>query len=167
MPSFRSASPISPSSELAPRLGHPAAALAYKLALSPLLVVQALATRRRAQKLPEATGERTGFVGVIGVAPIRLLIAGDSSAAGVGVADQREAVAGYLVRTAHRAIGRPVAWQLRARSGLTTHGLHVMLEADRPKRQMSRSSSRESMTSSSRCRPGAPSGTAGLWPNGF
>ena len=132
MPSFRSASPISPSSEPAPRLGHPAAALAYKLALSPLLVVQALATRRHAQKLPEATGERTGFVGVIGVAPIRLLIAGDSSAAGVGVADQREAVAGHLVRTAHRAIGRPVAWQLSARSGLTTHGLHALLEAERP-----------------------------------
>lgn len=132
MPSSRNASPTSPSSEHALRLGHPAAALAYKLALSPLLVVQALATRRRAQKLPEATGERAGHVGGTGAVPIRLLIAGDSSAAGVGVIDQSEAVAGHLVHTAHRVIGRPVAWQLRARSGLTTRGVHAMLEADPP-----------------------------------
>ncbi|HSN31662.1 MAG TPA: SGNH/GDSL hydrolase family protein, partial [Ideonella sp.] len=59
---------------------------ALKLALAPLLVAQALGTRRRALRLPEAAGPREGLVGAQGDAPaFRLLLAGDSSAAGVGV----------------------------------------------------------------------------------
>ena len=49
--------------------------LAVKLALSPLLVLQALRTRARLPRLPEAEGERDG---VFGDGPsLRLLIAGD------------------------------------------------------------------------------------------
>ena len=58
---------------------------------------------------------------------LRLLVAGDSSAAGVGVARQEQAVVGHLVRTLHRATGRPIAWALRARTGLTTRGVHALL----------------------------------------
>ena len=50
----------------------------------PLLVAQAVATRRRAPTLPEAEGEREGRVGEGD--RLALLIVGDSSAAGVGVA---------------------------------------------------------------------------------
>ena len=109
------------------RVAHPATALAVKLALAPLLVAQAIATRRRAPVLPEAEGEREGLVGGNGGEPLRLLVAGDSSAAGVGVARQDDAVVGHLVRTLHRAIERPVAWMLRARSGLTTKGVLALL----------------------------------------
>jgi hypothetical protein len=67
--------------------------LALKLALSPLLVVQALHTRARVPSLPEAAGAREGVLGR-GAVALRLLIAGDSSAAGVGVATQQHALAG-------------------------------------------------------------------------
>ncbi len=101
-----------------------------KLALAPLLVAQAIATRRRAPALPEAEGAREGEVGGANATPaLRLLVAGDSSAAGVGVARQDEAVVGHLVRTLHRLTGRRVAWALRARTGLTTRGVHDLLVA--------------------------------------
>jgi lysophospholipase L1-like esterase len=102
--------------------------LALKLALSPLLVAQALATKRRAPTLPEAAGPREGRLGRGGDA-IRVLIAGDSAAAGVGVASQHHALAGHLTRTLHRCAARPVAWSLHARSGLTTQQVHALLRS--------------------------------------
>ena len=105
--------------------------LALKLALSPLLLAQAVATRRRALVLPEAGGAREGRVGeATGTPPLRLMIAGDSSAAGVGVAHQREALAGHLTRALHRQLGVPVEWLLRARSGLTTRQVHEFLRIE-------------------------------------
>ena len=104
--------------------------LALKLALAPLLMVQALATRRRALVLPEADGPRDGVHGLEHRRPLRLLIAGDSSAAGVGVASQDAALAGHLVRTLQASLHRPIHWTLRARTGLTTRQLHALLEAD-------------------------------------
>ncbi|MEO8836808.1 MAG: SGNH/GDSL hydrolase family protein, partial [Caldimonas sp.] len=68
------------------------------MALAPLLVAQAIATRRRALVLPEAAGPRDGVFGGDGTAPLRVLVAGDSSAAGVGVAEQAQSVIGHLVR---------------------------------------------------------------------
>ncbi|MGZ5277427.1 MAG: SGNH/GDSL hydrolase family protein [Caldimonas sp.] len=150
MPSSRSASPISPGSDgdaaasasaakggrggtagAEPRLASPALSLAFKLVLAPLLVVQAVRTRRRAPLLPEAAGPRDGRTAGDGVA-VRVLVAGDSSAAGVGVAHQDQAVVGYLVRTLARHRPGPVEWCLRARSGLTTRGVHALLVADPP-----------------------------------
>jgi lysophospholipase L1-like esterase len=93
--------------------------LAAKLVLSPVLVAQALATRRRMPRLPEAEGPREGVVGD-GPPALRLLIGGDSSAAGVGVAKQDEALAGHTVRPLADRLGAAVAWRLVARSGLTT-----------------------------------------------
>jgi lysophospholipase L1-like esterase len=116
------------------RVAHPATALAVKLALAPLLVAQAIATRRRAPVLPEADGEREGLVGETGSEPLRLLVAGDSSAAGVGVARQDDAVVGHLVRALHRAIERPVAWALHARTGLSTRGVLALLRESPPPR---------------------------------
>jgi lysophospholipase L1-like esterase len=105
--------------------------LALKLVLSPLLIAQAMATRRRAPVLPEAGGLREGRLGGRGPA-LRVLIAGDSSAAGVGVAHQDQSVAGYFTRTLQPLVGRPLHWTLRARSGLTTKQVHELLRADRP-----------------------------------
>jgi len=102
--------------------------LALKLALSPLLIAQAMATRRRAPVLPEAAGPRQGRLGQGGGA-LRLLIAGDSSAAGVGVAHQDQALAGHLTRELCRRTSRPVHWTLHARSGLTTQQVHALLRA--------------------------------------
>ena len=105
--------------------------LALKLVLSPLLVVQAVATQRRAPVLPEAAGPREGRLGGRGPT-LRLLIAGDSSAAGVGVAFQEQSVAGYLTRSLHRRSGRSLQWALRARSGLSTRQVHELLKAEPP-----------------------------------
>lgn len=103
--------------------------LALKLALAPLLVAQALATRRRAPVLPEPEGPRQGQVGAGRV--LRLLIVGDSSAAGVGVRTQDEALAGHLTRTLARRSGRRVRWQLVAKSGITTvQALELLKQSD-------------------------------------
>src|SRR5438105_810249 len=92
--------------------------LALKLVLSPLLVAQAIATRRRAPLLPEAAGDRRGIVG--SGRPLRLLIVGDSSGAGVGVSTQDLALAGRLTRTLADTARVQVRWQLVARSGITS-----------------------------------------------
>ena len=104
---------------------------ALKLVLSPLLVAQAMSTRKRAPALPEAAGPREGQLGG-GARALRVLITGDSSAAGVGVAHQEQAFAGHFTRTLHRRSGRALRWRLRARSGLTTAQVHEMLRADPP-----------------------------------
>jgi len=93
--------------------------LALKLALSPLLVVQALHTRSRVLRLPEAAGAREGVHGR-GATRLRLLIAGDSSAAGVGVTTQQHALAGQLVPLIAARCSAQIHWSLSACSGLTT-----------------------------------------------
>ena len=105
--------------------------LALKLVLSPLLIAQAMGTRRRAPVLPEASGPREGQLGSGGAA-LRLLIAGDSSAAGVGVAHQDEAFAGHFTRALHKRSGRPLRWRLRAKSGLTTLQVLAFLQSEPP-----------------------------------
>ena len=104
--------------------------LALKLMLSPLLAAQAIRTRRLAPVLPEAAGPREGQIGH-GAAAIRVLIAGDSSAAGVGVAHQDDAFVGYFTRALYRRAARPVRWRLVARSGYTTQQVHELLRATR------------------------------------
>jgi len=89
---------------------------AARLLLAPILLVQAVGVCRRSLILPEAAGARSG---VAGQGPrLRLLIAGDSSAAGVGVADQAQALSGQLV--AALSTGFTVHWRLEARTGATT-----------------------------------------------
>jgi lysophospholipase L1-like esterase len=114
--------------------------VALKLAISPLLIAQAVRTRRRALVMPEAAGPRQGVAaGGAGAGTalppphgLRILVAGDSSAAGVGVDQQERAFAGQLARALHARLGVPVAWRLQARSGLTTRGVHRLLEASPP-----------------------------------
>ena len=98
---------------------------AIGLVLSPVLLAQALGVRRRALVLPEASGPRQG---TSGSGPrLRLLIVGDSSAAGVGVATQDQALAGQIV--AALALRRRVDWRLVARTGATTRGTLARLTA--------------------------------------
>ncbi len=99
---------------LKPNNGRPP--LLLKAALGPALLLQGLWVRLRTPRLPEADGPRRGQTGA---GPrLRLLVLGDSSAAGVGVAWQSEALLGQLTR----ALGRhyTVAYRLEARTGATT-----------------------------------------------
>lgn len=92
--------------------------LTVKTVLLPVLLAQAVLTRRRLPRLPEPAGDRHGEVGE---GPrLRLLITGDSSAAGVGVVTQREALAGQLTAQLVERCGARVAWRLLAKSGLNT-----------------------------------------------
>ncbi|MGH8351972.1 MAG: GDSL-type esterase/lipase family protein [Pseudomonas sp.] len=95
-----------------------------KLALGPLLLMQGLYTRWVTPKLPEAQGERLGISGQ--GAALRLLILGDSAAAGVGAASQDEALAGRLV--SRLAADFRVSWKLLAESGLDSREVLQMLE---------------------------------------
>lgn len=98
-----------------------------KIALSPLLIPQGLRIQKRVLTLQEADGPRAGR---LGQGPgLRLLILGDSSAAGVGVDRQEDALAGHLTRAL--AAHRTVDWQLWARCGATTPSTLASL-ADRP-----------------------------------
>ena len=98
-----------------------------KVALSPLLIPQGLRIRQRVLVLEEAAGPRAGR---LGQGPeLRLLILGDSSAAGVGVDYQDNALAGHLTRNISR--DRTVDWQLWARCGATTQSTLVDLD-ERP-----------------------------------
>ena len=81
--------------------------------LAPLLVAQALHVRRVTPRLPEAEGERCGQLGT-GPA-LRLLILGDSAAAGVGASHQHDALAGQLAK--RLAPRYSLAWRLLATSG--------------------------------------------------
>ena len=101
-----------------------------KIALAPLLAAQALGVRRRALRLPEPPGPRAGIAG--SGPELRLLIAGDSSAAGVGAASQGTALAGRLV--AALAASHRVQWRLIARSGATTADTLARLAATPPER---------------------------------
>jgi lysophospholipase L1-like esterase len=101
--------------------------VAARLALGPLLHVQAGKLKRTAIELPEPQGGRSGVAGD-GEPRLRLLVAGDSSAAGVGARTQDEALALPLARRLAQRLGGRVHWQLVAESGLTSEGvLHKLM----------------------------------------
>jgi len=104
--------------------------LTAKLLLSPLLVAQALSTRARLPRLPEAEGAREGLAGKGPL--LRLLVLGDSSAAGVGVANQTQALVGHLVPALARLAAARVKWRLLARSGINSARCLHLLEAEPP-----------------------------------
>lgn len=96
----------------------------FRLPLAPLLAAQAVVVRARALTLPEPPGPRAGSAGA---GPrLRLLIAGDSAAAGVGAEHQSEALSGQLV--ARLATRFTVEWRLEALTGRTTHDMIATLE---------------------------------------
>ncbi len=94
-------------------------------ALGPLLLLQGLHVRRVTPRLPEPLGPRSGRAGE--GAPLRLLVAGDSAAAGVGANSQDEALAGRLV--AELSGRRSLEWRLEARTGYKTADARAHLAA--------------------------------------
>ena len=90
--------------------------IAARIALAPVLIGQALSTKSRAQMLPVPDGRRSGLIGA--GPPLRLLIVGDSSAAGVGVTSQSQALLGQV--TAGLADDFEVKFDLVAESGART-----------------------------------------------
>jgi lysophospholipase L1-like esterase len=92
--------------------------------LSPLLWLQARQVRRTTPRLPEPPGSRAGTAGQGPL--VRLLVAGDSGAAGVGAATQAEALCGQLVQRLSRH--HTVQWCVLAVNGLDSPGLLQLLQ---------------------------------------
>jgi lysophospholipase L1-like esterase len=102
----------------------------YKAALGPILLAQARWLRRTALRLPEAVGPRNGIEGESNslAEPLRILVVGDSSAAGVGVSEQAHALAQPVAKLLTAKTGKRVAWQLVAKSGVNTSEALDMLK---------------------------------------
>lgn len=99
-----------------------------KWTLGPLLLFQGGRVRRTTSVLPEPAGAREGSVGE-GVA-LRLLVLGDSAAAGVGAPTQEAALAGRIVAGLRDRFR--VEWRLVARTGATTSSTIRHLERIEP-----------------------------------
>ncbi|MBR9843371.1 MAG: SGNH/GDSL hydrolase family protein [Rhodobacteraceae bacterium] len=84
--------------------------------LAPLLAAQALWVVLRAERLPEPPGPRSGQSGT--GEPLRLLILGDSSSAGVGAETQARALSGQLAQTLAPHVA--LDWCLEGETGATT-----------------------------------------------
>jgi len=89
----------------------------------PILWLQGRHVRRVTPHMPEPPGPRAGSVGLAPL--IRILVAGDSAAAGVGASSQDEALCGQLVNGLSQH-GR-VDWCLIAATGLDSLGLMTLL----------------------------------------
>lgn len=99
------------------------------ITLAPVIVPQGIWTNLRVPTLPEAAGSRRGSAGE-GV-PLKLLIAGDSAAAGVGVSRQDDALLGQVVtRLASRY---RVEFELLAKTGFTTADILQSLDEMEPR----------------------------------
>lgn len=98
--------------------------------LLPVLLAQAVSVRRKAILMPEPPGARSGCAG--SGAPLRLLIAGDSSAAGVGAPTQATALSGQLISAL--AQHYRVTWRLEAKTGATTKSTLANLSQLAPER---------------------------------
>lgn len=105
--------------------------VATRVAFGPILIAQATRLRHAAPELPEPYGPRRGTVGQ-GEQRLRLLVVGDSSAAGVGARTQREALARPLAERLARRLAGSVRWQLIARSGLTSEAVLRLLMRAQP-----------------------------------
>ena len=95
------------------------------MALGPILLAQGAWVRFSVPLLPEPPGDRVGEAG--SGPPLRLLVAGDSAAAGVGAAHQDDALLGQIVTRLQDRYR--VSWNLQAKSGDTTADTLERLDA--------------------------------------
>ena len=92
-----------------------------KIALGPLLLIQGRRARRTALRMPEAAGQRQGWILREGsVNALNLLFVGDSTMAGVGVARQEAALAWRTAVEVSGLLSRPARWRVIAKTGLKT-----------------------------------------------
>ena len=86
--------------------------------LSPLLIHQGRKARRDTPRLPEAGGDPFGQHAE-GEPHRRLLVIGESTAAGVGVERHNQGLASQLARLLHERTGQTIAWHTVGINGAT------------------------------------------------
>ncbi len=91
------------------------------LPVAPVLMVQGIRLKRNTPRLPDAAHPWLGSEP--GPNPLRLLVIGDSTAAGVGADTQDHALPGHLARELAARFGRGVAWRATGRNGATARDL--------------------------------------------
>lgn len=89
------------------------------IALGPVLLLQGNAVRRNTPRLAEPPGVRNGVIGE--GERLRLLVVGDSAAAGVGAAQQHQAMPAQLAQNLANQFR--VDWEVFAQTGETTASL--------------------------------------------
>ena len=95
-------------------LGH----VATTALLAPLLLLQARRAVRRAPRLPGPSGPPHGVAGE-GQPCRRLLVIGESTAAGIGAAEHARALPGFVAAELASRLGGTVDWTVRGKSGVT------------------------------------------------
>ncbi len=88
----------------------------------PVVLPQGRLLRRTTPRLPDAAQPWEGDLA--GPDPLRLLVLGDSTAAGVGAPTQQVALPGRLADALHARTGRGVAWRSVGENGATARDLH-------------------------------------------
>lgn len=96
------------------------------IALFPVVAVQAVITRRTALRLPDAMGLREGTTGQ--GSPLRLLVVGESTTAGVGVKQSADALPAQLAGALSEKTGRAVHWRADGVTGCRLADVHERLE---------------------------------------
>ncbi|HEV7950429.1 MAG TPA: SGNH/GDSL hydrolase family protein [Glaciihabitans sp.] len=91
------------------------------LLLSPVLLVQARALRRATPILPDAAQPWTGESA--GPDPVRILVLGDSTAAGVGAESHHDALPGNLARALQENWQRGSTWNALGENGATARDI--------------------------------------------
>lgn len=89
--------------------------------VAPVLYAQGMRLRRDTPILPPAALPWSGSVD--GPTPLRLLVLGDSTSAGVGAATQENGLAGNLARQLSARLHRGVEWRAVGESGATSRDL--------------------------------------------
>ncbi|WP_372966467.1 SGNH/GDSL hydrolase family protein [Marinobacter sp.] len=101
-------------------------------ALFPILLYQGKRARRNTPRLPEAQGNPGGQYGEE-KPTLRILILGESTAAGVGVSTHDQGLASQLALQLHERTGQPIAWYTFGVNGIRLGNLNKELaNADLP-----------------------------------
>jgi lysophospholipase L1-like esterase len=93
------------------------------VAPAPVLLVQGRRLRRETPRLPDAALPWSGSGSVDGARSLRLLVLGDSTAAGVGAETQHDALPGHLAQQLAARLGRGVEWRAVGENGATSRDL--------------------------------------------
>lgn len=88
------------------------------LPFTPFLYLQSKYIRRKVGRLPDAEGKTRGKFGA-DESFAKLLILGESTAAGVGARTHETGLAGQFARFLGEKVGKSVEWQVIGRSGIT------------------------------------------------
>ncbi|TXK18729.1 SGNH/GDSL hydrolase family protein [Homoserinibacter sp. GY 40078] len=94
------------------------ASRAFLVLHGPRILAQKRRLDREVERMPDAELPWEGAIE--GTDPLRLLVIGDSTAAGTGAATQDEALVGSLAQELHARTGRGILWRAVAENGADT-----------------------------------------------